>query len=243
MRKLVRAARRGDRGARARLVEHHLGLVRTVAAKYRDYGLPFDDLVQEGSIGLLDAIDHFDPDRGVDFESYARFRVRRAIRNALTDQVRLIRLPRRVVEHRRALDRAESRLVLAGKRPTPAELASVTGLPLSAVLEARAVQAPISLDAPVLPDGTPLESLVADPSASDPAVEALAHEEEALLRAALARLAPRERKLVGARCGIGGARPASAAELSRELGLSPRRAQVLGHDAVARLRQELVPSN
>ena len=112
-RKLLRGARRGDRGARERLVISHLGLVRSVASRYRDLGLPFDDLVQEGSLGLLDAIDHYDPCRGPEFDSYARFRVRRAIRNALTDQARLIRLPKQVVERRRAIDRAEAKLTAA----------------------------------------------------------------------------------------------------------------------------------
>ena len=93
-RKLLRAARRGDRGARARVVDCHLPLVRALAARYRDFGLPLDDLVQEGVIGLLDAIDHYDPSRGPAFEPYARFRVRRAIRNALTEQARLFRLPK-----------------------------------------------------------------------------------------------------------------------------------------------------
>src|SRR5690348_14289441 len=77
---LLRRAQRGDRRARERIVRRHLGLVRNLATRYRDIGLPLDDLVQEGSCGLLDAIDHYDAARGADFETYARFRVRRAIR-------------------------------------------------------------------------------------------------------------------------------------------------------------------
>jgi RNA polymerase primary sigma factor len=172
-RKLLRAARRGDRGARARLLACHLPLVRAVASRYRDYGLPLDDLVQEGSVGLLEAIDHYDSSRGPTFEPYARFRVRRAIRNALTDQARLIRLPKQVVERRRELRRAEARLLAAGRRPTPADLAAATGLSLAAVVEARtAPQAQLSLEQPILPDGSPLANLVADPVASDPAADA-----------------------------------------------------------------------
>ena len=132
---LLRAAQRGDRTARDELVTSNLGLVRSVAARYRDLGLPFDDLVQEGAIGLLDAIDHYDPGRGASFESYSRFRIRRAIRNALTDKARLIRLPKQVVERRRAIERAEARLTAAaaGRTPSPAEIASVTGLSVAAV--------------------------------------------------------------------------------------------------------------
>jgi RNA polymerase primary sigma factor len=239
-RKLLRAARRGDRGAQDRLVRIHLPLIRSLARRYRGYGLPFDDLVQEGSLGLLEAIQRYDPARGPDFVSFARFRIRRAMRNALTDQARLIRLPKQIVERRRGLDRAEARLVAAGKRPTLAELAAATGLSLKAVLEARAAtQAPLSLDTPVLPDGSALEALVADPAVRDPQAETLAREGVASLQSALAKLPPRQRCVVEARWGAGG--PANAAEAAQELGLSSRRAEVLGEDALRALRDELEP--
>src|SRR5438128_2359410 len=101
--KLLRAAKRGDAEARRRLVETHLPLVRRVAGGYRELGLPADDLVQEGAVGLLDAIGRFDARRGGDFATFARWRIRRAILNALTTQGRLVRLPKQVVEQRRAL--------------------------------------------------------------------------------------------------------------------------------------------
>lgn len=239
-RKLFRAARRGDVGARARLTAANLDLVRSIASRYRGYGLPLDDLVQEGSIGLLDAIDHFDPSRGAPFEAYARFRVRRAIRNALTDQSRLIRLPKQIVERRRAIDRAESRLLARGDRPTPADLAAATGLSVRAVVEAReATAAPISLDEPVLPDGSPLERVVTDPAASDPECETLASERRVLLREALARLPERKRHVVAAQWGLGGTRPSRGVDLAAELELSPRRAQTIGRDALRDLRDLL----
>jgi len=239
-RKLLRAARRGDPGARARLVQCYLPLVRAVASRYRDYGLPLDDLVQEGSIGLLEAIDHYDAGRGASFEAYARFRVRRAIRNALTDQARVIRLPKQVVERRRVLDRAEAALLAGGVPPTPANLADTTGLSVAAVREARwATQVQVSLNEPLLPDGSALESLVADPAASDPAADTVAHEQDVLLRRALAHLPERERQVISARWGVNGAPERSATELARELKLSPRRTQTIGHDALDALREEL----
>jgi RNA polymerase sigma factor (sigma-70 family) len=239
-RKLLRAAHRGDRGARARLVDCHLPLVRAVAPRYRDYGLPLDDLVQEGSLGLLDAIDHYDSSRGPAFEPYARFRVRRAIRNALTDQARLIRLPKQVVERRRKLEGAEARLLAAGRRPTPVDLAAATGLSVAAVIEAQsAAQAPASLDEPVLPEGSPLESLVADPVASDPAADTVQQEQGELLEQALARLPERQRQVVTAQWGLNGTPERSATELARELKLSPRRTQTIGRDALRTLRREL----
>lgn len=240
-RKLLLAARRGDRGARERLVISQLDLVRSVASRYRDLGLAFDDLVQEGSLGLLDAIDRYDPCRGPEFVSYARLRVRRAIHNALTDQARLIRLPKQVVERRRAIDRADARLTAAasGRAPTPTQLAAATGLSVAAVLEARSAGlAPISLDEPVLADGSSLESLVADPTASDPELEALEHEQAELLNAALEKLPERQRRVVSRLWGLGGA-PDSTAALAAELRLSPRRTQTIGRDALYELRAAL----
>ena len=243
VRRLLRAAQSGDRRSREQLVTSHLGLVRSVASRYRDLGLPFDDLVQEGSLGLLEAIDRYDPSRGMPFDGYARFRIRRAIRNALTDQARLIRLPKQVVERRRAIDDAEARLAAeaAGRPPTPLELAAATGLSVAAVLNARSAGlAPVSLDEPVLPDGSPLARVVADPEAADPELRALEHEQAELLRAALESLPNRQRHIVNLRWGISGA-PMSNAELAAELELSPRRTQTIGRDALYQLKAALEP--
>jgi RNA polymerase sigma factor (sigma-70 family) len=239
-RRLLRAARAGDRGARERVVAGNLALVRSVASRYRDYGLPLDDLVQEGAVGLLEAIEHYDPGRGPAFDAYARFRVRRAIRNALTDQARLVRLPKRIVERRRALDRAEARLAASGARPTTADLAAATGLSLAAVLEARgATESPVSLDEPVLPDGSPLVALLADPAAGNPETEAEAHARDELLAQAVGRLPERQRRIVRRQWGLAGGPPASATQVARELRVSPRRAQTLGQDALHVLRHTL----
>ena len=172
--RLLRAAQRGDPYSREMLVASHLGLVRSVASRYRDLGLPFDDLVQEGSLGLLDAIEQYDRSHRSSFESYAGFRVRRAIRNALTDQARLIRLPKQMVERRRAIARAEARLAAeaSGRPPTPAELAVDTGLTVAAVVDARSA--------------------------------GIEHDETEQLRAALERLPERQRRTLSLRWGIGG---------------------------------------
>src|SRR6266568_1809343 len=170
------------RRARDAFVAEHLGLVRSVAAHYRNLGLPFDDLVQEGSIGLLEAIDCYDPTRGADFETYARFRVRRAIRNALTEKSRVIRLPKQVVERRRVIERTEARLAAArGHLPTAQEVATALDLPQSVVVETRDVSgAPVSLDQRILADGSTLETVVADAAASDPEIEVVEHEQAEL---------------------------------------------------------------
>ena len=238
---LLRAARRGDRGARERLVVSHLGLIRALALRYHGLGLPDEDLVQEGSLGLLEAIDHYDPRRGADFESFCRFHIRRAMRNALTEQAHVIRLPKRVVERRRALDRSERRLAARnnGRTPTYAELAEETGLPVSAVVEARAAGlTPVSLDETVSPDGSSLASLVADPSATDPERAALAHERRRIGAAALDTLPDRQRLVVRRRWGLDG-EPSRCTELAKELGLSPRRTQTIGADGLRELRRKI----
>jgi RNA polymerase primary sigma factor len=239
--RLLRAVRHGDRGARERLVVAQLELVRSVAWRYRDLGLPLDDLVQEGAVGLLDAVDSFDPARGVPFERYARFRIRRSILAALTAQARLIRLPKRIVERRHAIDRVEAAFVAAeqGRLPTSVELASATGLTPTAVLEAQSASlTPLSLDEPFLPDGSPLESVIADPTAGDPELEALEHEQAELLKAALAALPAVRRRVLSRRFGLGGT-PQSAAALAAELELSPQRTQAIARDALHELRAAL----
>lgn len=240
-RSLLRAAQAGDRGAREQLVSSSLGLVRSVASRYRDLGLPFDDLVQEGALGLLDAIDHYDPDRGACFETYSRFRIRRAIRNALTEKSRLIRLPKQVVERRRAIERAEARLTAAaaGRTATTAEIAALTGLPQETIRAVRSAQlGQVSLDEPVLADGSPLAGVVADPHAADPEVIALEHDRTSELTAALASLPERQRRIVNCKWGIG-QRSMSNGALAAKLGLSPRRTQTIERDALYELRKTL----
>ena len=242
-RSLVRAAQSGDHTARERLVASTLGLVRSIASHYRDLGLPLDDLVQEGALGLLDAIDRFDPDRGASFETYSRFRIRKAIQNALTDKGRLIRLPKQVVERRRAIERAEMKLTAAaaGRAPATAEIAAATGLSVAAVRAARSAElAPVSLDAPVLPDGSPLTGVIADPHAADPEIITLDQERTRQLTVALAGLSERQRQVVRCRWGIGET-AISNGVLATKLELSPRRTQTIGRDALYELRKTLDP--
>ena len=234
------AARRGDRGAREQLVARHLRAVRSVASHYRNLGLPFDDLVQEGALGLLEAIDLYDPARGLDFETYARFRARRAIRNALTEKSRMIRLPKRIVERRRAIERAETRLAaVKGRVPTPSEVAAALGLARSSVLETRDVSGtPLSLDQRVFADGSPLEAIVADAAARDPEVEVVEHEQVQLVDAAVEALPKRQREIVSRHFGLG--RTAEEiADVAATLHLSQQRTRAIERDALYTLRERL----
>jgi RNA polymerase primary sigma factor len=239
---LVDAARRGDRRARERLVARYLPVVRSIAFRYRRLGLPVEDLVQEGSLGLLEAIDRFEPVRSADFESYSRFRIRRAIRNALTEQSRMIRLPKQIIERRRAIERAEASFRSAtGRMPTPVDLAAATGLTASAVIATRSVVAPpVSLDEPVLEDGSALETLVPDGSAHDPEEETVAHEQEEAVDHAVEMLPARQREILSRHFGLG--RDAQQiADVAAALHVSQQRVRAIERDALYALRDQLDP--
>jgi RNA polymerase primary sigma factor len=240
---VLEAAKRGDRRAREQLVAKHLRIVRSVASRYRALGLPFDDLVQEGSLGLLEAIDLYDPDRSADFETYARFRVRRAIRNGLTEKSRLIRLPKQIVERRRAIERTEARLAAAnGRVPTAQEVAAALGVEQSTVLETRDVSgAPLSLDHSVLLDGSALETVVADDAAPDPELEVVEHEQAELVDAALAALPERQREILSRHFGLRRT-PEEIADVANALHLSQQRTRAIERDALYALRERLESS-
>lgn len=239
-RSLLQRAQHGDRRARERLVVRHLDDVRSIAHRYRNLGLSVDDLEQEGAIGLLDSIDQYDASRGPEFDAYARFRVRRAIRNALTDKSRLIRLPKQIVERRRAIDRADERLTnVEGTHPSLAELADMTGLAPEAVAELRhLVPVVVSLDQAALPDGSPLEALVPDHASPDPEVDAARCEEAELIDRAVEELPPRQREIVSRHYGLG-REPEKIAEVASELHLSQQRARTIERDALFALRDQL----
>lgn len=239
---LLRAAKRGNRRAREQIVRAQMGMVRAIAARYRDLGLALDDLVQEGTVGLLQAVERYDARRGTDFDAYARFQVRRAIRNALTEQSRIIRLPKQVVERRRAIDRVESALTGAtGRTPTPLEVAAAAGLSPAAVIEARTLAATfVSLDQPFLPDGSTLESVIADTSAVDPEAETVEHEKQQLVDDAVAHLPARQREIVSRHFGLDRS-PEQIAEVAAELHLSQQRARAIERDALYTLRDRLDP--
>lgn len=239
-RKMLREARGGDRAAVERLTTAYLGLVRSVAWRYRGLGLPLEDLVQEGCLGLLDAFAGYDSGRHTDFEAFARFRVRRAIKNALTDKGRLVRLPKQIVERRRVVSRSEATLTAAsGRSPRPVELAAATGLSTAAILDAQsAAIEPVSLDALVEPAASPLEALIADATAPDPEGEALSREAAQRLHDAVEQLSPRQRVIVSRHFGLDGAQ-ASISSLAGDLHLSERRTRTIEQEALLSLARTL----
>jgi RNA polymerase nonessential primary-like sigma factor len=236
-RRLAARARRGDRAARAALVDEHMGLVRSIALRYRDLGLPTDDLVQEGAIGLLTAIDEYDPERGTSFSTYAYWRIRAAITHALTARSSLVRVPRPVRERRRQVAAAHDRVSAEGGAPTVQRLASATGLPAEAVAEALAPIAVGSLDRP-LHESAPDSALLAHDPMADPETAVLARERTRTIVKALRRLRPHKRAILSRHFGIQ-AEPETLTEIAADLQLSPERTRALKDEALRELAAEL----
>lgn len=239
-RRLLRDAKDGDPKAREQVIRRYERLLRGTASRYRGLGLPSDDLVQEGAIGLLEAIDSFEETRGTLFETFARWRIRRAITDALTAQSRLVRLPKQVVERRRAVSRTASELTAKhGVAPTTGAITAQTGLPLESVEAIQALQTvPVSLDARFADGrGTLLES-IEDPAATDPEVEALALHRADVVADALERLPDREAHVIRRRYGFGGPEM-TLVDVGRELHLCPQRTRAIEQNALYRLAKML----
>jgi RNA polymerase sigma factor (sigma-70 family) len=238
--RLAARARRGDHAARAKLVEEHMGLVRSVAFRYRKLGLPVEDLVQEGAIGLLAAIDDYDSSRGASFSTYAFWRVRAAVTHALTAQGQLLRLPRPVLERRRHVAQARERLAAAaGREPSVTELAKATALPPAEFAEALAPATVTSLDQQTI-DGTKLRDLAAPHAATSPEAQLVTSEEVRVVRGAVRHLPGRKRTIVSRHFGLAG-KPETLTEIADDLRLSPERTRALKDEALRDLAVELEP--
>jgi RNA polymerase primary sigma factor len=238
---LSRRARSGDRRARQRLIEKNLRLVVSVAKRYRGMGLPFEDLIQEGNIGLMTAVDKFEPELGNRFSTYATWWIRQAVQRAVADKGRTVRIPAHMGEKLRRLARTRGELASElGREPTDTELAGRLGwTEEEARFAMRVLPDATSLNGPLTADegASGVGELVADEQASRVAEEVVEEAELALLFEAMGRLPERVRHVLVRRHGLDGGEPATLKELAEELGISRERVRQLQREAERRLRR------
>jgi RNA polymerase primary sigma factor len=214
-----------------------MGLVRSIAFRYRDLGVPLADLVQEGAIGLLTAIDGYDSSRGASFSTYAFWRIRAAVTHAVTANGHVVRVPRPVLENRRHIADARERLTTAGHDPSVTELAEAMSLPRAAVAELLAPLDVASLDQPT-GDGATLGDVVSSDAATSPDSQLLGREQAGALGSALRHLSGRKRAIVSRHFGLR-SEPETLTEIAEDLHLSPERTRALKDEALRELALEL----
>jgi RNA polymerase primary sigma factor len=231
--------RRKARQATNQMIQANLRLVISVAKGRMDWGVPLPDLIQEGNIGLMQAVKKFDHRRGYKFSTYAIPWIWQAINRAVNDQSRIVHLPGHVVDDLTKLSRTKNNLAQElGRQPTEKELASGTGLPSEKIesLLKMISGVPVSLDKPVGEDGSEISDFIADQTIVQPEDQS----NESLLREELSRtlksLTPREQRVIELRFGLNNDYSRTLAEVGTELNLSKERIRQIEKEALAKLR-------
>jgi len=240
---LAKRVEHGDLRAKQQMVECNLGLVFALAKPHRGRGVPFADLVQEGTVGLIRAVEGFDHRRGLKFSTYAVWWIRRSLLDAI-GAARTIRIPPHAAQQLAAIHRAEDELRHSGERHASTEaIAARTGLSSESVKGLRAsARVTSSLNEPIGGDAIPLSDVIEDPHGVDPeqglAEDELRREAWSLLRG----LPDRHRQVLVRRYGLSGGRPQSHREIGALLGVKEERSRQLEREALRRLREIAAPT-
>ena len=239
---LAARIKKGNKKARAHMIKANLRLVVKIAQDYSGYGLPLADLISEGNIGLMKAVERFDPAKGGKLSTYAAWWIKQSIKRALANQSKTIRLPVHMVDKIAKMRRIS--MILAesiGREPTEDELAEELGIPRRKLaLLKRASQRPTSLDAPVNEgETTDYSEIIGDERAVNP-LDALAdknlhHQLDDLLDV----LDEREHRIIDARFGLNGKKPMTLEEVGREFGVTRERIRQLQNVALEKMRKAL----
>jgi RNA polymerase primary sigma factor len=234
---LAKRIERGDLQAKRRMIESNLRLVHAVAGPYRGSSVPFADLVQEGTIGLIRAVERFDHRREVKFSTYAVWWIRRSILDAIASS-NVIRMPAKANQQLAAVRRAEAELErIEHRRASDATIAERTQLSVTTVRSLRgAGRVTASLDEPVGGDTTPLGDLLADVHAGDPVESAIARESRDEVSSMLRLLPERHREVIVRRYGLSDDRAQTHEQIGERLGVGEERSRQIEREALHRLR-------